>query len=748
MLIACLPLWLAAPCLGASIPQQLPIAETREGHDGVTHAIHIFNALHNSMKQFGSVLQHNGMSFMLATVPQDVEFYHGSGSPDPVEGMQWLAFEPEHAMAFARPRRVRDHGEANASHAGSSAESSYPGHSEHPGWKFWRTWWSRANNDQVCAPIQDENNQSFEQDRRPEKLEDERDRGLDFRNGPERPQVHSPSKSNQEDGVRFGLTESEADAQVRRNNRHELRDEHRSSQTGRDSSAKHRDAEKDSRHARMEIESHRDILQEDAASAGSQRARHDDHDEKSNIHRKGKAQMGEEQAEDKRMPGKGPGNQQDLLASHSDVTADLYDEGEEQKPQRSKQSHKGSAKSQHKKGKGKKKHHTTTKGDRKKDQHSAARPTQKLASSDSHVKASGEVDYGYLHTYRTKHALKLLYLDGQSAAKSIKGTLDTQDIVLRNASEFAGSPIEGDRLRGQELCKVAADEWGNKIDGFLRMVGGFEIILCSFKDHLDVVNIAAKLPQRGDSKDETGLSYAQALSKRFQGIGGERVSINYESDFLTAFAFPEAVYINEEGLPRIYNDSQKLSKLRGYLYHLIVEQGFTSSGTNWQAVVDQIVTRYSYRIEYMLSGSITTFHELRRQAHLALGPFIDDSHRNGTLEAARCAAQFLPNEADSSSVPAQAVRTVADRICTSLVSTMYAGDYDEGIAVTQKLRKYLDWTSFKERECAGCAVDEVCQLPIWPSGSKRDFEQPKCGRAMEHGAGGYWDMMGRKRGQH
>lgn len=704
------------------------------------------------MKQFGSVFHHNGMSFMLATVPEDVEFYHGSGSPDPVKGMQWLAFEPEHAMAFARPRRARNHGEANSSHAGSFAEANYPDQPKHPGWKFWRTWWSRTNTDQVCAPIQDKkthgfhgaNDQSFEQHCRPDKLEDERDRGFDLRNETERPQAHSLSKTSQDDGGPFGLTESRADTQVRQNNRHELRNDHPSSQTGRDSSAKHRNAEEVSRHARTATESHRDreFLQEDVASAGSQRAYHDDHGGETNFHRKGKAQVREHPDEHEHKVQHHP------LVSLVDVTADLDDERKRREPQRNKQSHKGSAKSQHKKTKGKKKQHAATKSDRVMNQHSAAAAKQEFQSSDSHGKASVEVDYGYLHTYRTKHALKLLYLDGQSAAKSIKGTLDTQDIVLRNASKFDGSPIEGDRLRGQELCKVAADEWGNKIDGFLRMVGGFEIILCSFKDHLDVVNIAAKLPQRGDSKDETGLSYAQALSTRLQGIGGERVSINYENDFLTAFAFPEAVYVNEDGLPRIQNDSQKLSKLRGYLYHLIVEQGFSSGGTNWQAVVDQIVTRYSYRIEYMLSGSITTFHELRRQAHLALEPFVDDSKRNGTLEAARCAAQFLPNEADTSSVPAQAVRTVTDRICTSLVSTMYAGDYDEGIAVIQKLRQYLNWSSFKERECAGCGVDEVCQLPIWPSGSKRDFEQPRCGRAMEHGAGGYWDMMGRKRGQH
>jgi hypothetical protein len=136
--------------------------------------------------------------------------------------------------------------------------------------------------------------------------------------------------------------------------------------------------------------------------------------------------------------------------------------------------------------------------------------------------------YGYLHTYRIKKSLRLLYLDGQSAAKSIKGTMDTQDIVLRNASWFFGSPIEGDNVRGNELCSIAKECWNGRIDGFLRMVGGFEIILCSFDADLVMINIAAKEPER-EGHPETSLSHAQALATRCNGIGGDRVAIHYGS---------------------------------------------------------------------------------------------------------------------------------------------------------------------------------------------------------------------------
>ncbi|KAL3469096.1 hypothetical protein BJX99DRAFT_88107 [Aspergillus californicus] len=66
---------------------------------------HIFNAIHSSMRQWGSSLNHNGMSFFLATVPEGTQLYHGDGRCDPIQSPEWLAFEPEHALVFARPPR-------------------------------------------------------------------------------------------------------------------------------------------------------------------------------------------------------------------------------------------------------------------------------------------------------------------------------------------------------------------------------------------------------------------------------------------------------------------------------------------------------------------------------------------------------------------------------------------------------------------------------------------------------------------
>jgi hypothetical protein len=57
------------------------------------NANYIFNSVHHAMRQWGSSLDHNGMSVFLATVPANTEFYHGTSSPRAINGTQWLAFD-------------------------------------------------------------------------------------------------------------------------------------------------------------------------------------------------------------------------------------------------------------------------------------------------------------------------------------------------------------------------------------------------------------------------------------------------------------------------------------------------------------------------------------------------------------------------------------------------------------------------------------------------------------------------------
>jgi hypothetical protein len=62
----------------------------------------IFNTVHSAMRQWGSSVNPNGLSFFLAVVPEGNLFYHGSDYPGLPERFEWLAFEVEHASWFAQ----------------------------------------------------------------------------------------------------------------------------------------------------------------------------------------------------------------------------------------------------------------------------------------------------------------------------------------------------------------------------------------------------------------------------------------------------------------------------------------------------------------------------------------------------------------------------------------------------------------------------------------------------------------------
>jgi hypothetical protein len=92
------------------------------------NAPQIFNSLHSSMRQWGSSLKHNGMSFFPVTISNNTLLYHGTRQDFPVTGMEWLAFEIEHAEVFARSRRGRPPGRG-----GDRPPGSRPGEPGEPG---------------------------------------------------------------------------------------------------------------------------------------------------------------------------------------------------------------------------------------------------------------------------------------------------------------------------------------------------------------------------------------------------------------------------------------------------------------------------------------------------------------------------------------------------------------------------------------------------------------------------------------
>lgn len=98
-----------------------------------------------------------------------------------------------------------------------------------------------------------------------------------------------------------------------------------------------------------------------------------------------------------------------------------------------------------------------------------------------------EVEAGWLHTYRTKDTVPLLYIDGMSAGKTDRGTLDSQDALLLNVTRKQHDGF-WELERARRLCKLANETWQGKIKGFIRMEAGFEIIMCSFVENVDFVS--------------------------------------------------------------------------------------------------------------------------------------------------------------------------------------------------------------------------------------------------------------------
>ena len=501
------------------------------------HANYIFNSVHHAMRQWGSSLDHNGMSILLATVPANTEFYHGTSSPRAINGTQWLAFEPEHALNFARC------GGGRPGRGGPPSPGGRASYGERP----------------------------------PPKHPDPRDQ--------QAPLVGSP--------LSLGL-------------------------------------------------------------------------------------------DDTRRGREGP-------------------------------------------------------------------DPENYAPHHARFKADEESCAGYLHTYRTLRDLRLLYVDGQSAAKSDKGTLDVQDLILRTPGSHEQSPNQkpgrgpggppGDSLRALELCNSVKHEWKGKIDGILRMEAGFEVILCSFEDNLDVVSIKQQKKRQGggpgsrDSGDQ--LSYYQAVAARFDGIGGNRVSVDYDS-LISVYAYRNGTYWDGAGLPRVLNDAAITKAIREDVSTMLTETSNTNfEATDWQAVTDMIVGRYANRIASLADGNITSLTALQAGLDRALRPFIDYSDRNTLSEVARCAEQFLsPAAITSNTTAAIAVKATHKRVCQTLSGAATAESLDEGLLLVRSLRDWLGWTTWKR--CIGCQVDEVCMIPIWPWGSKKDREQPRCSDMTDDQRGDYW----------
>ncbi|KAK4186968.1 hypothetical protein QBC35DRAFT_252025 [Podospora australis] len=96
--------WVACVACVAILSQASATPITPNETAALANGFDIFNAVHSALRQWGSSLNHNGLSLFLATVPEGVTLHHGTGQATPPPGPEWLAFDIEHSEMFAHPR--------------------------------------------------------------------------------------------------------------------------------------------------------------------------------------------------------------------------------------------------------------------------------------------------------------------------------------------------------------------------------------------------------------------------------------------------------------------------------------------------------------------------------------------------------------------------------------------------------------------------------------------------------------------
>ncbi|KAF3065123.1 hypothetical protein GL218_01758 [Daldinia childiae] len=358
---------------------------------------------------------------------------------------------------------------------------------------------------------------------------------------------------------------------------------------------------------------------------------------------------------------------------------------------------------------------------------------------DSRPRCPPHSPAGHLHIYQASRPLNILYIDGMAAGKTVMGTVDTQDILLsanRSRSSF------NDWERADGLCALAR-MW--KIDGFIRMEPGFEVIYCDFTEGLRLLSTnrrpATDEPGDLDNMQIAMFEWARAASQRYQGIGSSRVILDYSS-VVSAFFYPINLTNPDPkrpDLPRLTQASDaEMSVVREQVGELVLRSvSSRKAPVDWQGVTDMIVTRYAKRLPFI--AQTDSIDVIRNEINGLLNIFIDYAETDdGFLAARHRCVQFYLQPAHIRTQEDELIYAAIERttttICTALFKTREVivedTDADEQLAVdTAKqiihdLMGILRWSEWKE--CGPCQADELCFVAMWPFGNVEDHYNPSC----------------------
>ncbi|KAG1865227.1 hypothetical protein C8R48DRAFT_188660 [Suillus tomentosus] len=395
----------------------------------------------------------------------------------------------------------------------------------------------------------------------------------------------------------------------------------------------------------------------------------------------------------------------------------------------------------------------------------------------------------WLLTLTVTRPMKVLYFDGNSAAKLPEGTIDTQDLVAW--SEMKPERVWNEEQRIKDLCK-----WGEKygVNGFVRMEMNFEIMICNFTSHMEVVSllklestrISAHPLDPPEDPDTTRhvLELMHSASWRENYPGETRIMLDYSG--LVSFydtALVPSLVPRRVGLDRWDHrvagiSSEDIERVQDRLAQALTRPLSTTSGIDWKTVLRVVVDRYASRLEFIQhllnltldDGSIFDHaRQIQRQLRNVLLPYTvltalppstsvtaNATNSWATPVFRECAVSHTASIASrgttltpSERLLLQAVRETTHEICR-VVTKMWASGMNLGVDafypperrpevdhidtlmgewkedVTQ-LISWLDWSVWVKCRPA-CGFEEMCYLPTWPFGFVRTPGAPLQGQ--------------------
>lgn len=334
----------------------------------------------------------------------------------------------------------------------------------------------------------------------------------------------------------------------------------------------------------------------------------------------------------------------------------------------------------------------------------------------------------YLHTYTAARDLRLLYIDGLSG--TLDGEADSQDRILFNDTidyarkvrdpNLGGSPQE--QQRANEACRMIKEDWGDRIDGVVRIDDSkmikemwLELILCSFERDLKLDYITQTKPQEKDLpglrlgepddqredgdfitlKDIPGHDPNIDLTRYYRRLG-ERVRLDFDH-FVSAYVYDIDLFPNNSPQPQLRHvPLDKLYPIRQDITRLINTHEPSSNAFDWQAIADMIVFQYSDELHTLAAGNFSSLQSIRDKVEPILEPFIDYGQLSSSqIVIDRCADEWIPSTAPRDSLGGRAVRSVAQRVCYTLTLALMDDSKDLESVVTsfRDLVSYLQWTT-------------------------------------------------------